>query len=71
MSNDLQNNNFLNISPNQTRNQNIISQFPYIQNNSTVSSINNPNVPNISNIQNLQNIIPTIPNNPNFNNFSK
>ena len=69
--NELQNNNYLNIPSNQTQNQNIISQFPYIQNNSSVSPINNSNVPNIPNIQNLQNIISTIPNNPNFNTFSK
>ena len=68
--NEIQNNTYLNISQNQTQtqNQNIISQFPYIQNIPQVSQINNPNV---SNIQNLQNIIPTIqnniPNNPNFN----
>ena len=66
-----QNNNYLNISTNQTQNQNLISQFPYIQNIPSVSPINNSNVPNVSNIQNLQNIIPTIPNNPNFNSFSK
>ena len=70
INNDLQTNNYLNINQNQIPNQNIISQFPYIQNNSSVSPINNSNVPNISNIQNLQNI-PTIPNNPNFNSFSK
>jgi hypothetical protein len=68
---ELQNNNYLNISTNQTQNQNLISQFPYIQNIPSVSPINNSNVPNVSNIQNLQNIIPTIPNNPNFNSFSK
>ena len=66
--NEIQNNTYLNISQNQTQNQNIISQFPCIQNIPPVSPINNPNV---SNIQNLQNIIPTIqnniPNNPNFN----
>ena len=71
-SNELQNNNYLNISSNQTQNpnQNLISQFSYIQNIPTISPINNSNVPNVPNIQNLQNI-PTIPNNPSFNSFSK
>ena len=74
-------NNYLNISQNQpqTQNQNIISQFPYlqIQNIPPISPINNlnSNVPNVSNIQNLQNIIPANPNNisnnPDFNSFSK
>jgi len=64
--NEIQNNTYLNISQNnQTQNQNIIPQFPYIQNIPPLSPINTPNVPN------LQNIIPSIqnniPNNPNFN----
>ena len=59
--NELQNNTYLN----QTQNQNILPQFPYIP------SISQINTPNVSTIQNLQNIIPTIQNNiqnnPNFN----
>ena len=53
--NEIQNNSYLNISQNQTQNQNIISQFPYIQNIPPVSPINNPNVSNIQNLQNITN----------------
>ena len=53
--NEIQNNNYLNISQTQNQNQNIISQFPYIQNIPPVSPINNPNVSNIQNLQNITN----------------
>ena len=67
--NETQNKNCFNINPNHNNmNQNLISQFPYLQNIPNVSPINNSNV---SNIPNFQNIIPSIQTNPNFNSFQK